>query len=53
MVDDIKMKFGRNVSNRIIIKVAKFHIDCIDTKKLFNINQQGGGAYMPPPPHVK
>ena len=33
MVDDIKLKFGRNVSNRIIIKLAKFRIDCIDKKK--------------------
>ena len=34
MVDNIKLKFGRNVSNRIKINVAKFHFDFVDRKKV-------------------
>ena len=34
MVDDIELKFGRNVSSRIEINVKKFHFDCVDRKKV-------------------
>ena len=45
MVDDIKLKVGIKVFNRIIIKVAKFHIDCINTKRGY-LALTNRGAYM-------
>ena len=34
MVDNIKLKFRRNMSIKIKINVAKFHFDFVDRKKV-------------------
>ena len=47
---DIKLKFSKNVSNRIIFKATKFRGHSIYEKKSYGKNATGGQNPPPPPP---